>query len=131
DGKDRWIILRLADVIRFFVVTLGDVDALRRAFFFADFAGHTSQSSVRVIAVINQERKITIVLGQGLAFFRILHCDQTILLEITSDEVPQRHRHTVEYAKSDHLVTRVTKVTSLHWKISSSTRSEERRVGKE
>ena len=59
---------------------------------------------MRVITVVDQKREIAIVLGQRLAFFRILHRDQTILLEIATDEVPQRYRHSVEYAQADHVL---------------------------
>src|SRR6266404_4077625 len=102
DVEYRRIKLRLAHVIGLLVFALNNIDALRRAFLLADLARHAAQTGFRIVAVVREERKVAIVLGQRNALLRILHRDQTILLEITSDEVPGRDRHSLEYARADH-----------------------------
>src|SRR5215510_7826098 len=85
--------LRLAQVIGLLVVTLDDVDALRRTFLLANLARHATQSCVRIVAVINQERKISVVFRKRTALLWILHSNQAFLFEITSDKVPRRNGH--------------------------------------
>src|SRR5712691_8592865 len=53
-------------------------------------------------AVVNQERKVAIVFRQRNALLRVLHRDQALLHEITSDEVPGRDCHPLKYARPDH-----------------------------
>ena len=101
DIENLWIELRFADVIRFLVLALDDVDALWRALLLANLAGHTAQSGLRIV-VVNQNRKIAIVLRQRSPLLRILHCDQALLVEITSDKVSRSNRHSLEYASANH-----------------------------
>src|SRR5207237_2094939 len=103
DVEDLRIKLGLAHVIRLLVVALSNIDALRRAFFLTNLARHTAQSGLRIF-VVNQDRKIAVVLRQRNSLLRILHCDQPLLFEITSDEVTGRNRHSFEYARSNHLI---------------------------
>ena len=58
--------LRFAHVIGLLVVALDDVDALRRTFLLANLARHAAQSRLRIVAVVNQERKIAEFSGSGL-----------------------------------------------------------------
>jgi hypothetical protein len=53
DVEDGRIKLRLADVVRFLVFTLNNINALWRAFLLANLAGHTTQPRVWIIAVVN------------------------------------------------------------------------------
>src|SRR5207237_6118321 len=99
DVEDLRIKLGLAHVIRLLVVALSNIDALRRAFFLTNLARHTAQSGLRIV-VVNQDRKIAVVLRQRNSLLRILHRYQPLLLEITSDEVTGRIRHSFEYARS-------------------------------
>src|SRR5579864_8338765 len=79
--------LRFSYVIRFLILALNNIDALRRAFFLANLAGHTAQTSFRILGVINKDWKIAVILRQRTSFFRILYCNQAVLPEITSDEI--------------------------------------------
>ena len=58
DVEDGGIELHLADEVGLLVLALFDVDALRRAFFFADLAGDAAQAGFGVGAVVEQEREI-------------------------------------------------------------------------
>src|SRR5215468_3799982 len=75
--------LRFAHVIGLSVITLDDVNALRRTFLLANFACHAAQSRVRIVAVVNQERKIAIVFRKRTALLWVLHRNQAFLVEIT------------------------------------------------
>src|ERR1700731_747111 len=114
DVKDRRIKLRLAHVIGLLVFALNNIDALRRAFLFADLAGHAAQARFRIIGVVNEEWKVAIVLRQRIALFRILHRYEPLLLEITSDKVPRCDRHSPEYARADHRVLMLPKRRHIH-----------------
>src|SRR6516162_5718039 len=94
--------LRLAHVIGLFVLALDNVNALRRTFLLANFARHAAQPRVRIVAVVNQERKITVIFRKRTALLRVLHRDQTFLLKITSDKVTCRDGHSLEYACANH-----------------------------
>src|SRR5436190_10137378 len=102
DVEHLRIKLRFAHVIGLFVVTLDDVDALRRTFLLAYFARHAAQSRMLIVPVVNQEREISIVFRKWTALLRILHGDQPLLVEITSDEVSRGDRHPFEYARANH-----------------------------
>src|SRR5205823_10628330 len=103
DVEHRRIKLRLAHVIGLLVFALDDIDALRRALLLTYFARHTAQAGFWIIGVVNEERKVPVILGKRNALLRILHGDQPVLLEITSGEVPRRDRHSLEYACADHV----------------------------
>src|SRR4029077_17377277 len=105
--------LRFTHVIGLFVVALDDVNALRRTFLLANLASDAAQAGVRILAVINEKWKIPIVLRQRIPFFRILIRDQPLLVEITSDEVPRGHRHSLEYARADHRSTSPITISTL------------------
>ena len=102
DVEHLRIKLRFAHVIGLFVVALDDVDALRRTFFLANLAGDAAQPRVRIVAVVNQERKIPIIFRKRNALFRILHRGQPLLLEITSGKIPDRYRHSLQNSRADH-----------------------------
>src|SRR5437763_2047903 len=72
--------LRFAHVIGLFVVTLDDVDALRRTFLLADFARHAAQSRMLIVPVVNQEGKIAIIFRKWTALLRVLHRNQAFFL---------------------------------------------------
>src|SRR5262245_4306570 len=94
--------LRLAHVIGLFVLALNDVNALWRTFLLANFARHAAQPSVWIVTVVNQKWEIPVIFRKRTALLRVLHRDQTFLLKITSDEVPGRNRHSLEYACANH-----------------------------
>src|SRR5438128_2219534 len=75
----------------------------RPAFFLTNLARHAPQPGLRIV-VVNQDRKVAVVLRQRNSLLRILHRDQAVLLEITSDEVTRRNRHPLEYARTNHLI---------------------------
>src|SRR5206468_3676920 len=104
DVEDLWIKLRFAHVIGLFVLTLDDVNALRRAFLLANFARHAAQPRMRIV-VVNENRKIPVIFRKWTALLRVLHRDQAFLLEITSDKVPCRDGHSLEYACANHRST--------------------------
>src|SRR5438105_5694159 len=97
--------LRFAHVIGLFVVAFDDVNALRWTFFLANLARHTAQPCVRIVAVVNQKWKITIIFRKRRALLRILHRGQPVLLKITSDKIPGRDGHPLEYACANHRST--------------------------
>ena len=102
DVEHRRIKLRFADVIRLLVLALSNIDALRRAFLFANLTGNAAQAGVGIVSIKNQEREISIILRQRTALFRILHRNQAILFEITSGKIPERYRHSLENPSADH-----------------------------
>src|SRR6185503_12282866 len=104
DVEHLWVKLRFAHVIGLFVVALNDVDALRRAFLLANFARHAAQPRVRIVPIENENRKIPVIFGKRTALFGVLHRSQALLLEITSDEVPCRDGHSLEYTCANHSV---------------------------
>src|SRR5207248_7611424 len=53
-------------------------------------------------AIINEKRKIPVVLWQRIPLFWILHRNQPLFVEITPDKVPRGNRHPFEYACADH-----------------------------
>ena len=65
--------LHLSHEIRLLVGGLDDIDALRRTLFFADLAGHATQTGHGVSAVIYEERKVAGVLDRRNPLFGILH----------------------------------------------------------
>src|SRR5262245_29148372 len=73
DVEVGWIKLRLAQVIGLLIFALNDVNALRRAFFFADLTGHTAQTRTRVVRVVNEKGKVARVFRERTAFLRILY----------------------------------------------------------
>src|SRR5437762_9984592 len=105
DVEHLRIKLRFAHVIGLLVVALDDVDALRRAFLLADFARHAAQARILIVPVVNQERKISIIFRKWTALLRVLHRDQALLIEITSDKVSCRDGHSFEYACANHRST--------------------------
>src|SRR6266403_498613 len=105
--------LRFAHVVGLLVIALDDVDALRRTFFLANLARHAAQSGMRIAPVENEKRKISIIFRQRIPFLRILHCNQSLLLEITSDEVPCGDRHPLKYARADHRSTSPITISTL------------------
>src|SRR5215469_17394248 len=64
--------LRLAHVIGLFVLALDNVNALRRTFLLANFARHAAQPRMWIIAIVNEKRKIPIILRKRTALLRIL-----------------------------------------------------------
>ena len=105
DVEYLWVKLRFAHVIGLFVVALDDVNALRRTFLLANLACHAAQSGMWIAPVENEKRKISVILWKRRSLLRILHRDQPVLLEITSDEVSRRDGHSLEYACANHLFT--------------------------
>ena len=83
DVEARGIKLRLAHVIRLLVLALLDVDALGRALFLADLAGHAAQAGLPVGAVVDQKGKDARVLGGGNPLLRILHRRQPLLGDVS------------------------------------------------
>ena len=112
DVEDRRIKLRLAHVVGLLVFALNNIDALRRAFFLADLARNAAQTGLRIIGVEDKEGKVAIILRQRNALLGILHGDQAILLEITSDEVPRRDGHAFENPCADHRSFNVAETAS-------------------
>src|SRR5205814_3844184 len=112
DIEHLWIKLRFAHVIGLFVLTLDDVNALRRAFLLANFARHAAQPRMGIV-VVNENRKIPIIFRKRTALLRILHRDQAFLLEITSDKVPRRDGHSLEYACANHRSTSPITISTL------------------
>src|SRR5256886_8290109 len=102
DVENIRIELRFADVIRFLVLALLDVNALRRTFLLANLAGDTAQARVRVIAVENQERKIARRFLGGQTLFGVLDRDQAFLVNITADKITRRFRQTFNNAFAEH-----------------------------
>src|SRR5438552_17960416 len=105
--------LRFAHVIGLFVLTLDDVNALRRTFFLANFARHAAQPPMWIAAVVNQEWKIPVVFRKRTTFRRVLHRNQPILLEITSDKVSCRYSHSLQYACANHRSTSPITISTL------------------
>src|SRR4029077_19577034 len=105
DVECRRIKLRLAPVIGLLVFALNNIDALWRAFLLANLAGDTAQAGFGVFAIVNEERKIAVVLRQWVALFRILHRDQAILFEVTADEVPRSDSHPLENSDTNHMTS--------------------------
>src|SRR5205814_6498724 len=64
-------------------------------------------------SVSYKEWKVAVVLGQRAAFLRILDRDQTVFLEITSDEVSQSNRHATQYACANHRSTSPITISTL------------------
>src|SRR5215813_2433164 len=102
DVEHLWVKLWFTHVVGLFVLALNDVDALWRTFFLANFTCHAAQPRVRIVSVINKKRKIPVIFRQWSQHFRILHRNQAFLLEITSDKVPRRDGHSLEYACANH-----------------------------
>src|SRR5438309_3779538 len=113
DVEDLRVKLRFAHVIGLFIIALNDVDALRRTFLLANLAGDAAQARVGIVVVVNQERKIPIVFRKRTAFLRVLHRGQAFLLEITSDKVPCRDGHSLEYACANHRSTSPITISTL------------------
>src|SRR5205814_10408200 len=89
------------------------INALRRASLIADLTSDAAQSSLRIVAVVREECEVPIVLGERAAFFRILHRDQAVLLEITSNEVPDCNSHPFQYSQADHRSTSPITISTL------------------
>jgi len=102
DIEHSWVKLRLTHIVRFFVITLGDVDALRRTFLLANLARHASQTGFGIVAVVNQEWKIPIIFRERVPLFRVLNGDQSFRYKIAADEVSRRNRHSLEYSRAEH-----------------------------
>ena len=67
-----------------------DVEALRRTFDFANFAGGTTRFVGRLVEY--QERECPGILRRLNALFRVLHSDQSVFAKIASDKIPGCHR---------------------------------------
>ena len=93
DVEARRIKLRLAHVVRLLVFALVDVDALGRAFFLADLAGHAAQAGLPVGAVVDKKGKYARVLDGGNPLFRILDRRQPFFGDIAAGEILRRLRH--------------------------------------
>src|SRR5215469_762850 len=65
--------LRFAHVIGLFVLALDDVNALRWTFLLANFACHAAQTRVRIVAVVNEEWKISVILRKRNPLLGVLH----------------------------------------------------------
>src|SRR5207245_5567738 len=65
------------------------------------------------IVVVNENRKIPIIFRKRTALLRVLHRDQAFLLEITSDKVPCRDGHSLEYACANHRSTSPITISTL------------------
>src|SRR5215831_2798956 len=105
--------LRLAHVIGLLVIAFNDVNALRRTFLLANFARHAAQARVRIVAVINQKRKVSIIFRKRTTLLRVLHRNQALLLEITSNKVPRRDGHSLEYSCANHRSTSPITISTL------------------
>src|SRR5262249_1739461 len=105
DIEDLGVKLWFAHVIGLFVFALDDVNALRRAFLLTNLARDTTQACVRIAAVVNEKKENAIGFRQRIPLARILHGDQALLVEITSEKVPRRDRHSLQYACADHRST--------------------------
>src|SRR5207249_2963095 len=122
DIENLWIELRFADVIRFLVLALLDVNAPRRTFLLANLAGHATHPGVRVIAVENEERKIARGFLRRKTFFGILDGRQPVCLDVTADKVTRRFRQTFYDAFAQHKTqTRITRIDtnskSISWEL--------------
>src|SRR5256885_17183847 len=102
DVEDSRIKLRFAEVIRFFVFALNNINALRRTFFLANLARDAAQSRVRIASVISQEREIPVIFRKRTPLLRILHRDQALFVEIAACEISQRDRHSLQYSRPNH-----------------------------
>src|SRR5205814_9874611 len=60
-----------------------------------------------------QKWEIALVLRQWTPLLRVLHRNQPLLLEITSDEVPCGDRHPLEYARANHRSTSPITISTL------------------
>ena len=94
--------LLLVLVIRFLVLALDDVDALGRTFLFANLTRHAAHTFHRIIAVEHEERKLARVLDGRGAFLRILHRGQTLVADVTAEEIPRSLRHTFDDSFAKH-----------------------------
>ena len=102
DVEHRRIELRFADVVRLLVFTLNNIDALRWAFFLADLTGHAAQTRVGIVPIVNQKRKVPVILRERISLFRILNRDQSLLVKIAARKIPQRDRHSLQNSHADH-----------------------------
>src|SRR5262249_10751440 len=93
DVEDLWVKLWFTHIIGLLVIALNNINALRWTFLFTNLARHTAQTCVRISAVINEERKIPIVLWQRTPLFRVLHRNQPFLVEIAPDKVSRCNCH--------------------------------------
>src|SRR4051812_20566606 len=72
DVENGRVELRLANVIRFLVFALGNVNALGRALFFANLAGDAAQPLLPIVAIKHEEGKLAAVFLRSLSLLRIL-----------------------------------------------------------
>ena len=94
--------MRFANVIGLPVLAFDDVNALRRAFFLANLAGHAAQAGVRVLAIEKQERKISRGFFLRQPFFGILDGGQPLFFEITAKEIASGLAHAFNDAFTKH-----------------------------
>jgi hypothetical protein len=98
DVEDLGFLLHAA----FFVALGDDVDALGRAFFFADAAGDAAQAGDGVVAVVNEEGETAEVLREFVAFFRILDGGEPLGIVVAADEVFRRDVEAFDDAGAEH-----------------------------
>src|SRR5437867_674741 len=70
----------------------------------ANLARYAAQPSLRIVVVVNEKRRVPIVLGQRIPLLRILRSDQPRLVDVTPDKVSGGNRHALEYARADHWI---------------------------
>src|SRR4029077_3959733 len=79
--------LRFAHVIGLPVLAFDDVNALRRAFLFANLARYAAQARVWVLAIDKQERKVARGFLLRQPFLWILDVRQPLFFDITAQEI--------------------------------------------
>src|SRR5207249_4625897 len=89
----------------FFVALQDDVNALRRTILFADFARYATQSLLRILAVVNEEREVAGILFLREPFLGVLDCDEPRFFCVAADEVARGLDEALGDAFADHRST--------------------------
>src|SRR4051812_11342046 len=70
---------------------------------------------------MDQKRKVPVIFRQRTSFLRILNGDKALLLEVTPDEVTQRHRHPFCDTCADHRPLMLPNAAHIHEEIVQTT----------
>src|SRR5207249_11833245 len=71
------------------------------------------EALVRMLSIVREKRELARVLRLRIAFFRVLHRDEPLFVEITSDKVSRGNRHVLEYACADRRSTSPMTISTL------------------
>src|SRR5215475_5345504 len=113
DVEDLWVKLWFTHIIGLLVLAFDDINALRWTFLLANLARNAAQTGVRIVAVVNEKRKIPVILRKRISLLRILHGHKSLLVEITSDKVARGYRHSLEDACANHRSTSPITISTL------------------